>query len=39
MGYQKQNAPLTVVWIVFGDVMTVDHVIERLNAAASGVAA
>jgi hypothetical protein len=39
MGYRKQNAPLTVFWIGFGDVMTVDHVIERLNAAASGVAA
>jgi hypothetical protein len=38
MGYRKQNAPLTVFWIVFGDVMTVDHVIERLSAAA-GVAA
>jgi hypothetical protein len=39
MGYRKQKAPLTVVWIVFGDVMTVDHVIEGLSAAASGVAA
>jgi hypothetical protein len=39
MGYRKQNALLTVFWIVFGDVMTVDHVIERLSAAAPGVAA
>jgi hypothetical protein len=39
MGCRKQNAPLTVFWIGFGDVMTVDHVIERLNAAAAGVAA
>jgi ureidoacrylate peracid hydrolase len=40
MNDAEHNASLAAFWNIFGDVMTVDHVIARLNAsAASEVAA
>ena len=30
--YRKKYSPLAAFWHMFGDVMTVDHVIARLNA-------
>ena len=40
MNDAEHNASLANFWNIFGDVMTVDHVIERLSAAAAaGVAA
>lgn len=39
MEYSGSNAAIASFWNRFGEVMTVDHVIERLNAAAPGVAA
>jgi isochorismate hydrolase len=39
MNDAEHNASLANFWNIFGDVMTVDHVIGRLSAAAPGVAA
>ena len=35
MSDAEHNASLAAFWQIFGDVMTVDHVIARLGAAAS----
>jgi ureidoacrylate peracid hydrolase len=35
----EHNASLAAFWNIFGDVMTTDHVIERLRIGAAGKAA